>query len=59
MSAVMKLEGDKKGSPKRRSGAGDRWQKPAVFQEIYIPRQIRNFCLFLLHGFCRVLNAPN
>lgn len=34
MSAVVELEGDKKGSPKRRGDTGDRWQKPVVFQEI-------------------------
>lgn len=29
------------------------------FSGNYIPRQVRNFCLFHLHDFCSVLTAPN
>lgn len=47
MSAVMEVEGDKKGTPKRRGDTGGR---SLLFFRKYAPRQIRNFCPF----FCMV-----
>lgn len=68
MSAVMELQGDKKGSSKRMGGTGHRWQKPAGFQEILLPGRsgisAHSFCNScfrgsILCGFCSVLTAPD
>lgn len=59
MSAVMELEGNKKRVSKEKGWHRRQVAEACCLSGNYAPRQIRNFCPFLLHGFCSALTAPN